>query len=158
GPLTRLLAAASRAARRVLARRGGRVAVAMGGVLLLTAAGVAGWFAAAPPAPTGPSCDGAGVGCTRTMRFAAETNPDRATPDLPGAPPGPGSVGESYAITSPAGALPPPPGGRDGCAGRADWAASIGAAHADVSPLRLDVSARRDIPVEVLGFAVHIDA
>ncbi|ONH32135.1 hypothetical protein [Pseudofrankia asymbiotica] len=158
-PLTRLLAAVSGAARRLLARPGGRILVAVGAVVLLAGAGGAVWLATADPRPTGPSCDGAGVVCSRTARFAAQTNPDRAILDLSGAPAVAGAVGESYVTTRPVDALPPPPtGGRDECAGRAAWAASIGAAQADVSPVRLDVSARRDVPVQVLGFAVHIDS
>ncbi|MDT3438515.1 MULTISPECIES: hypothetical protein [unclassified Pseudofrankia] len=161
GPLTRLLTAASGAARRLLARPGGRILVTVGAVVLLAGAGGAVWFATADPPPTGPSCDGAGVVCSRTARFAAQTDPDRAILNLSGAPAvaGAGAVGESYVTTRPVDSLPPPPsGGRDDCAGRAAWAASVGAAQADISPVRLDVSARRDVPVEVLGFAVHIDA
>ncbi|OHV41790.1 MULTISPECIES: hypothetical protein [Pseudofrankia] len=159
GPLARLLTAASGAARRVLARPGGRALAAVGAVLLLAVAGGAVWVATADPPPTGPSCDAAGVVCTREARFAAQTDPDRAILDLSGVPAVAGAVGESYVTTRPVDSLPPPPtGGRDECAGRAAWAASIGAAQADVSPVRLDVSARRDVPVEVLGFEVHIDA
>jgi len=155
--VARVVAAVAGAGRRLLARRGGRAAVAAGALLLLAGAGGAIWFATAAPPPTGPSCAGAGVVCSRAMRLAAQTDPDRATSDVSGHPAVPGAVGESYVTTRPVASVSPPPGGRDDCAGRAGWAGEIGAAQADVSPVRLDVSARRQSPVEVLGFAVHVD-
>ncbi|MBL7501592.1 hypothetical protein I6A84_14595 [Frankia sp. CNm7] len=178
GPLARLGRAAADAAWRFLGNALGRLGLrrpgllrsgflrsghrrglaAAGAFLLLAAAGGAVWLVGAGGAgPAGGGCDEPGVLCSEALRIAAQADPDRAVAGPDGSAPAPEVLGQSYLTTRPADQVPPPPGGRDDCSGRAAWAASIGAVPADISPLRLDISARRDQPVRVLGFAARVD-
>lgn len=159
GPLARAAGALTALGGRLRDRVGPRRLLAGAGVLavLVVAAGAV-WIAQATRHPAVPCTAAAGALCEATYGVWAETDPDRAVTN-----PAPWSTstaryqGESYVTTAAANRLPAPPGGRDDCAGRASWAASIGAVTADLTPVRVNVSARRGTPVTVLGYRVHLD-
>ncbi|ADP84173.1 hypothetical protein [Pseudofrankia inefficax] len=159
GRLARAGDAVAAAGGRVLARLGaGRLAAGVGGLVVLLMAGGAVWLAQADENPGQPCTAHPGAVCEAAYGIWADADPDRAVTSPSGWSARTARyLGESYVTSAAASRVPAPPGGRDDCAARAAWAASIGAVPADVAPLRVTVSARRGIPVTVLGYRVHLD-
>ncbi|WP_157488909.1 hypothetical protein [Pseudofrankia sp. DC12] len=87
------------------------------------------------------ACERAGLACPVPFRVTADTE----------------STGVVYVVNRALKALPAPPGGRDDCRGRASWAASLGGAAANATPVGIKVAAGPYAPVQVLGFSVHLD-
>ncbi|ONH32130.1 hypothetical protein [Pseudofrankia asymbiotica] len=114
--------------------------------------------------PTGKrwACGQLELGCPPPFRVAVRADPDGASPGLAPGPsavaPGAGAPAAgtaSYLFSGDPRGLRPP-GGREDCRGWAAWAASIGAASAGATPLRLDVTATGNDLVRVVGFTLRV--
>jgi len=107
------------------------------------------------------ACDQLELGCPAPFRVAVWADPGSAgdvAPDPSGGFGVSGTPGTaSYLYGGDPGDLGPPPDGRDDCRGWTAWAASIGAASAGATPLRLDVAATAHDPVRVVGFTLRVD-
>ncbi|MBX6387596.1 MAG: hypothetical protein IRZ08_01110 [Frankia sp.] len=129
-----------------------------GAGLVAVAAAVAGTVVAVviDERPAGPSCDRQDVVCSREFALAVRTDPDLvpADPADPGSPP----LGSRYLTDRAIDDIPAPPDGRDDCRGRSAWAVSIGAVPVDRAPVLIEVTARSDSRVRLVGFSVHRDA
>ncbi|MBL7490645.1 hypothetical protein I6A60_37095 [Frankia sp. AgB1.9] len=159
GPLARAGGALAAAGGRLLDRAGsGRLVTAVAVVVVLVMAGGAVWLAQTTRNPGLPCTAHAGAVCEAAYGIWVDADPDRAVTSPSGWSARTARYqGESYVTTAAASRVPPPPGGRDDCAQRAAWAGTIDSVPADLSPVRLTVSARRGIPVTVLGYRVQLD-
>ncbi|OHV49719.1 hypothetical protein BCD48_12330 [Pseudofrankia sp. BMG5.36] len=103
------------------------------------------------PAGRDWACDQLDLGCPPPFRIAVQADPGSVGPSDTDAP---GTA--SYVFSGETRDLGPPPDGREDCRGWAAWAASIGAASAGATPLRLDVAATGQDQVRVVGFTLRV--
>ncbi|WP_045877479.1 hypothetical protein [Pseudofrankia sp. DC12] len=120
GPLARAGGALAAAGGRLLDRAGaGRLAAAVGTLVVVAMAGGTVWLAQATRNPGLPCTAHAGAVCEPAYGIWADADPDRAVTSPAGWSARTARyLGESYVTTAPASRVPAPPGGRDDCAAR----------------------------------------